>query len=386
MSARALHVMLVNGGLYGGGAEHVIGTLARHLRQDGCRVTVAVVHGGGEVQRELEHEGFEVVSDLAAGASALAAHRRIVQLARERSVDVVHSHDLRSLVDVGLARLRHRGFVHVHTFHFGNYPFVSRKHLLMESTFARVPDQLVAVGNAQRASIIKAMRLSPARIRTIWNGVDRSDAARRTGPAPSVPLIGSMSTLGPQKGVPTLLEAAALLKSRGVPFRLMIVGDGELRPQLEAQRTALGLGTDVEFTGWRNDAVTALLPTFDIFVQSSYWEAMSVVILEAMATRRPIVATTVGENPSVLADGQTALLVPPKDAVALADALAVALENPDLRQRLGDAAYAAYTAGLTGEAMGQRYQTLYRDLLRGGRRPAWIDATATEPPCAGEGA
>ncbi len=384
MPARMPHVMLTNGGLFGGGAEQVIGTLARHLRRCGCRVTVAVIHKGGEVQRDLEADGFEVISQIAAGASGLASHRRVLDLIRERAVDIVHTHDLRSLIDVGLARLRDGSFSHVHTFHFGNYPFVTRKHLVMEGLFARVPDQLVAVGNAQRDSIIRTLRLAPARIRTIWNGVDRKAVAPPLRVVPAVPLIGSMSTLGPQKGVPTLLEAMALLKQRGQRFRLVIVGEGGMRAELETLRTQLGLADCVEFTGWRSDAATALLPTFDIFVQSSYWEAMSVVILEAMACGRPIVATSVGENPSVLKDGETALLVPARNAEALADALARALDDAALRHRLGGAAAADYAASLTGEAMARRYTGLYRETLQARRQPAWIDTTAPDPPATGD--
>ena len=123
----------------------------------------------------------------------------------------------------------------------------------------------------------------------------------------------------------------------------------------------LGLSDCVEFTGWKPDAATTLLPTFDIFVQSSHWEAMSVVILEAMAARRPIVATTVGENAAVLAHEESAILVPPKDAGALAQGLIRVIEDMSLRARLADTAYATYVNRFTGQAMADRYATAYRE-------------------------
>lgn len=363
-SLERMRIMLVNGSLFGGGAEHVIATLARHLRRAGHHVVVAVIHHGGEVKDELVAEGFEVITRIAEGGSALTTSARLKHLIRDRDVDVVHSHDLRSLVDASLCRLQSRRFAHVHTFHFGNYPHLPRKELLLESAFCRIPDRLIAVGNAQRGTLVRAHRLSPARIHTLWNGVDyAAEVSEHAIGSEGLdgPLIGSVSTFGLQKGLPTLLDAAHRLHSRGMRFRLLLVGDGELRAQLEAKARALGIADRVAFTGWQPDAATRLLPTFDIFVQSSHWEAMSVVILEAMAARRPIVATTVGENPFVLKDGVSAILVPPRDAEALAAGLARAIEDKTLRQRLAEAAHDDYRARFTGDAMAQRYVALYHE-------------------------
>jgi glycosyltransferase involved in cell wall biosynthesis len=357
--------MFVNGSLWGGGAERVIGTLARHLRATGHRITIGVIHSGGEVMSELLADGFDVVPNLAEGG---APFRRLHALIEERGIDVVHSHDLRSLVEVAICRLRSRRFAQVHTFHFGNYPHVPRKHLLMEALFARVPDQLVAVGHAQCESIVKALHLPARRIQTIWNGVDwTSRIAPGEAPAGTRgPLIGSVSTIGEQKGLPTLLQSARILRDRGLAFQLVIVGEGPMRPELERMTADLGLSEHVTFTGWKPDAAEALLPTFDIFVQSSYWEAMSMVILEAMAARRSIVATTVGENATVLSHDESAILVPPRDAVALADGLAGLITDPARRQRLADAAHASYTRHFTGKAMAERYAAAYREFARRG--------------------
>jgi glycosyltransferase involved in cell wall biosynthesis len=353
--------MFVNGSLHGGGAEHVIATLARHLRDTGHEVTIATVHDGGEVLEELKAEGHSVVTTGAGPGSSTMLARAI----EDRAVQVVHSHDLRSLIDAGVCRLRKRNFAHMHTFHFGNYPLLPWKHLLMERLAARVPDQLVAVGNVQRASIIKALALPHARIRTLWNGVDyvcRPESAG-TNHRGALPRIGSLSSFGVQKGLPTLLQAAKMVHDRGLRFRLVLVGEGPMRRELESMAAGLGLGDCVEFTGWKPDAAATLLPTLDIFVQSSHWEAMSVVILEAMAARRPIVATTVGENAEILEDGKSAILVPPRDADALAHGLAQAIEDAPLRARLAAAAHETYVHRLTGRAMADRYATAYRECL-----------------------
>lgn len=354
--------MITNGSLYGGGAEHVIATLAVHLRDLGHRVTIGVVHAGGEVLGELTAAGFPVVTTAAWGRASVSRLSRAIE---ELGVEIVHSHDVRSLIDAGLCRLRARRLAHMHTFHFGNYPHLPWKHLLMERLACRFPDALVAVGDAQRSSIVSALGLSDQRITTIWNGVDyhaRPDWSAVTSTA-SVPRIGSVSTFSEQKGLPTLLQAVKILKDRGVRFQLVLVGEGPLRPRLQTMAVEMGLGDSVVFTGWKPDAAATLLPTFDIFVQSSYWEAMSVVILEAMAARRPIVATAVGENPAVLAPGHSAILVPARDAQALAEGLARVIQDSSLRARLAETAYAAYVNQFTGRGMADRYATAYRNCL-----------------------
>lgn len=360
-----LRVMQANGTLFGGGAEHVIGTLARQLRLAGHEVSVAVIGDGGEVRDDLRAEGFDVETGVAGGARGLAAARRLAAAARARDAQIVHTHDPRSLMDAGLARrLRLHPFRHVHTFHFGNYPHLPGKVLAVERLCARLADRLVAVGHEQRAQVAEALWLGDARLTTIWNGVDAQPHPVGTVDAPAdTPVVGSMSTFGVQKGLPVLIDAAALLRDSGRPFRLVLVGDGSLRPELEAQVRRLALDDRVTFTGWRADAATSLLPRFDVFVQSSNWEAMSVVILEAMAAARPIVATTVGENVRVLEHEVSALLVPPRDPHALATALGRVLDDPCLRDTLGRRAQARYQAEFTGLAMAARYMSLYRTIL-----------------------
>ncbi len=362
MSLPGLHVLIVNGSLHGGGAEHVISTLARHLRALRHTVTIGVAHAGGEVMRELEADGFDIVSFGGSWRSAPAALARAVD---ERGIQILHSHDLRSLIDAGRCRLRRRTCAHVHTFHFGNYPSVSWKHWVMEAAAARVPDRLVAVGDAQRRTVVNTLRLPEARIHTIWNGVDHEGGAPDPAPPPADGrlCIGSVCAFFEQKGLPTLLAAASQLRERGLRFRLVLVGEGPLRAELEALVRSLDLSDCVEFTGWRPDAARTLMPTFDIFVQSSYWEAMSVVVLEAMAARRPIVATAVGENAAVLSPDMAGIVVPPRDATALADGLARVLTDVTLRARLADNAYATYMKCFTARTMADRYETTYRECL-----------------------
>jgi glycosyltransferase involved in cell wall biosynthesis len=241
-----------------------------------------------------------------------------------------------------------------------------------------VPDALVCVGHEQAAAICGLYGIPRDRVRVIWNGTDAptpnlAPEVSALLPTDGTPVIGSISTLIPQKGLEDLLQAAALLKQRGKRFLLLIAGQGTLRESLEQRAQSLGVSGEVRFLGWVNDASARALPGCDIFVQSSHWEAMSVVVLEAMAGAKPIVATTVGENARVLANGEDALLVPPRAPGALADALGRVIDDAGLRQRLGATAQTKYRESLTIERMVRNHETLYAELIR---RPATARAHA----------
>jgi glycosyltransferase involved in cell wall biosynthesis len=117
----------------------------------------------------------------------------------------------------------------------------------------------------------------------------------------------------------------------------------------------------VVFTGWIPEAAARAVPAFDVFFQPSRWEAMSIAILEAMAAARAIVATRVGDNPRVLEDGVTGLLVEPGDVAAMAEALA-RLTDSGLRQKLGETASATFAQAFSPEDMIRNYERVYVEL------------------------
>lgn len=146
------------------------------------------------------------------------------------------------------------------------------------------------------------------------------------GIPPGAPLVGSIGRLTAQKGYSTLLEAAAHVRAELPNAHLLIVGEGELRAELERQADKLGLADRAHLTGPRQD-VDELLPAFDLFVSSSLWEGLPTVILESMAAGVPVVATDVSGTRELVRHGVTGLLVPPGDAAALAEAMLQALRQ-----------------------------------------------------------
>ena len=149
------------------------------------------------------------------------------------------------------------------------------------------------------------------------------------GPTPhdGPPRIGSIGRMHANKGYDVLLQAAALLKARGLDFRLTLAGDGPELASLKTQAASLGLADIVAFPGWM-DSPVEVLKTLDLFVLSSRVEPFGLVVIEAMAFGTPVAATDIDGPRDILASGQLGRLVPTNDPDALADAIAGVLADP----------------------------------------------------------
>lgn len=371
---RRTRLLIVNSTLHIGGAEQVAACLAEHLNREGFETVACFLKEPGLIAEQMLRAGIDLVPipGLRVGRRDYLSFLKLRKLIRSRRIEVIHTHDIHGMIDGAACRLTLPGLRFVHTFHYGNYPDRRIRHKFIEGALSRVADALIAVSHSQSAAIRKLYRIPESRIRVIWNGVEEPKSSEV---APTLqweipagtPVIASISTLIKQKGLEHLLEAAALLRNTGERFVLLIAGDGPLRQNLLAQSEALGLQEYVQFLGWVPQASSKVFPLCDIFVQSSLWEAMSIVLLEAMASAKPVVATSVGENPLVMLPGETGLLVPPADPAALAEALRTLLHDPKLRDRMGLAGRARYQELFTVQHMVATHEQLYRELAGASR-------------------
>ena len=367
-----MRALMVNSTLHIGGAERVAACIAQHIDPSKIRMTACYLKEPGTIAEQMQHAGVRIVPipGLKAGRKDYLSFLKLRQLIQTEQIELIHTHDVHGMMDGSACRLTMRSLKHVHTFHFGNYPDLPGRYKKIESLLWRVPDAIVAVGNAQANAIRALYRIPDDRLRVIRNGVEDpsslTDGARRlVMRQPGVPVIASISTLIPQKGLEHLLEAAALLKESGERFQLVIAGEGMLRESLERRANRLAISDSVTFLGWVPQASTQLLPECDIFVQSSLWEAMSVVVLEAMAAAKPMVVTDVGENAFVVEHERSALIVPPANPGALAAALRNLLRHPELASSLADAARRRYEENFRLHNMVAAYERLYCELLDG---------------------
>ncbi len=366
-----IRILVVHSTLHIGGAEEVTANLCSRIDKSKFDVKVCYLKEKGVVGEKIERQGTQVIglskkdNDKTDYFTSLKL-RKIIKL---YDIQLVHSHDVHAFTDCAICKITMPGLKFTHTFHFGNYPQRAQPFRLLERLLWRVPSKLISVSNKQQAGIRKLYGIPENRIMTLWNGVDIETQAaefdiinhyRSLGKV----LIGSINTLIEQKGMFDLLKVAVELKQR-LPgkFVFVIAGDGHLKEPLKREIHSLGLENDVCLLGWVKDASKSFLPHIDIFFQPSLWEAMSMVLLEAMADGKAIVAAGVGETPFILNNNVSGIVVQPADINGMSNALESLVVDESLRQQYGMAAKQHYIESFTAKKMADRYETLYSLLL-----------------------
>jgi glycosyltransferase involved in cell wall biosynthesis len=298
--------------------------------------------------------------------------RQVIRIAaelRRRRVQVVHSYLFHANWFGTLAgRLAGAPVVIVSKRSMDVYPRARERWACRLSN--RLAHRVTAVAEAVREHVHREEGCPREKVVVIPNGVNAdqfgtaasSTAQEVLGAGGDGKVVGTITRLVWKRGHEELLEAAALVAEREPGARLLVVGDGPLRPTLEQKVKERGLEGCVRFLGAVPRAAR-LLPHFDVFVLSSVWEGMSNGLLEAMAAGRPVVATRVGGNPEVVVDGESGLLVPPRDPQAMADAVLRLLREPELACRMGEAARRRVEAEFTLPGMVRRMERLYEELL-----------------------
>lgn len=279
-------------------------------------------------------------------------------------------------------RLRRRGAFHLHN-HFGNS---SCSVAMLASALSGVPYSYTLHGPAElfepmrwridlkiaRAAFVAciswfarsqgmlfAAQEHWERMHVIHCGV-RPALYDRPKPPPGARLL-FVGRLAAIKGLPTLFEALALLRDARPDATLTLIGDGPEREALRRTAERMGLGPAVSFAGYRSqDEVAAALAEADVFVLPSFAEGVPVVLMEAMASCVPVVATRVGGVAELVEDGVSGFLAPPGDVGTLADRIARLLDDPALRVRMGEAGRAMVTAAFDAETEAARLLALLR--------------------------
>ena len=178
------------------------------------------------------------------------------------------------------------------------------------------------------------------------------------------PLIGTIGRLTEQKGQAYLLRAVQQVKAQFPDLRLIIVGDGELRDQLHALAQELDVADNVIFAGWQaHEEALRLLSGFDVFVFPSLWEGFGLVLLEAMALKKAIIASRVSAIPESVIDGRTGLLVQPRQAEQLANAISTLLSDRSLIQRMEAAGYEHLQRNFSVQKMVSATENVYDECL-----------------------
>jgi len=260
---------------------------------------------------------------------------KLYRLFRREKPDIVHTHTAKAGFAGRLAARLAGTPIVIHTFHghvFHGYfnPWKTRLFIFIEQMLAHLSTRIITISPLQRQEILNFGIASPDKILIIPLGFDldpfftcqtgRDWLRAELALGAEVKLVGIVARLTAIKNHHLFFEAAALVHQRCQNVHFVVVGDGELRAELEQYVAALQLERVAHFLGWRQD-MPAIYAGLDLVVLTSNNEGTPVTLIEAQATGCPVVATAVGGVPDIVTDGQTGYLVPPNDAEALAKAI-----------------------------------------------------------------
>jgi len=336
-----------------GGAESVVARLVRASASRG--VECAIVAEPGDLASELDVACYPIRLLERHPLRLPGAVRDVRRALAAFRPDVCHVHNPGMAVVTALAT-RRPALATVHGLPAGDYPRAAR--LLR---WGRLPVVSCGPGvdEALRAEGLRPHRMVPNGVAPAPAPIDRRDVLRAWRLPPQSRLVVGVGRLAAVKNQALAIRA---LPEMPAAVRLILIGEGPERDALEALAARLDVAGRVVFAGTRADA-RAIQAVADVAVSTSTSEGMSLAICEAMADRRPVVATDVRGSREIIDDGRTGLLVPAGDATGFAVAVTRLLDDPALGGRLGAAAAEA-VSGYTETAMVDGYLELYRELAR----------------------
>ncbi|MDR4477169.1 MAG: glycosyltransferase family 4 protein [Nitrospira sp.] len=365
------------GDLWAGAEVHLLALMTHLVRLHGFEWSV-VLFNEGRLADELRKLplSLAVIPESQHGPVALASG--LARVFRQFRPDVVHTHKYKDSI-LGSIVARYTGVPHVvRVVHGMPEPFQGLRNVKMSAYMIadrfvtrRLVDKVIAVSS--EIEQVLGRLYGQGRLVCIHNGIDleavrvttqRADKRKEWGVDGKAILIGTVGRLAPVKGHAVLLEAFRILSQFHPNVVLIFVGDGPLRVELEAEANRMGLGRTVIFSGHQEQSYD-FINMMDVFVLPSLHEGIPMVLLEALALRRPVVASRVGGIPEVLAHSYSGVLVSPNNPEELATAIQSLIENPSKAVAFGSSGRSQVESEFSADLMATRTAEMYRTLRTG---------------------
>lgn len=337
-----------------GGAERIVYQLSSDLKDEFSSVHVASTGGLWESElsaKEIQHHKILDI-DSKNPLTVIKILYSIGQIIKNNEITIVHTHHRMAAFYIRLLKLVHPKLIHVYTAHN------VFKDKLPLYRFALKNAKSVAVGEAVNKNLKEDVVITDSRV--IYNGVVLKETDDQVDEIISYNGIklGCIARLSEQKGLTYLIDAMSLLTIKDI--RLFIVGEGELREELENKVKELDLQDSVIFLGYRKDIVECI-NSFDFLVSSSLFEGLALNVIETFMNGKTMVATNIpGINEVV--NAENGILVPAKDANAMAKAIEKMAIDPRLREKLANQAKKDYENKFSYPLFLGNYRELYREL------------------------
>ncbi|NOZ62199.1 MAG: glycosyltransferase family 4 protein [Calditrichaeota bacterium] len=303
----------------------------------------------------------------------VVAFFKLVRILKKEGVQIIHTHSSKPGMLGRFAASVAGVKVRIHTVQgFAFHEFSDRQKVFLLSLAERlaglVSDKIIFVNNKDYLFARENKLAAEQKLVQIPNGIELNGSVelknirKELGFEDSVKLVGSVGRLWKQKAPQYFILAIPEVIEKHPQARFVLTGDGPLERELRELAAKLGVEKYVRFLGWRKDA-KRVLAEYDVFVQTSLWEGLSLSIMEAMAAAKPVVASDIKGNNELVVDGKTGFLVPPKQPKDLADKINFLLDQPALRKKMGAAGRLRMEKNFAIEQVADKIENLYLTLI-----------------------
>jgi glycosyltransferase involved in cell wall biosynthesis len=355
-----------------GGLEKVLASIVLSLDKNSYDVQVWCLSVGGDVADELTEKGITV---RILGKESYNNPWQVLTLAclfRRERFHIIHTHGYFAGTFGRLAAILANVPVIITHVHSTYYEY-SRRNLMIERILSVFTDCIVCISRSVQKFVVENENIRVERTRIIYNAIefqsnglsieDKGEKRTSLGISPQDVVVIIVASLTSNKGHHVLLKAFDKVHRKNPFLKLIIVGEGPLRMELQEEASASRIESDVIFTGLRKD-VPELLGISDIFVLPSISrEGLGIALIEAMAMSLPVIGSDIGGIPEVIENHVNGFLVPPGNADRLTHAIETLVSDPDLRKRMGRQGRKIYEQKFTLPKMIQQIEDLYDQLL-----------------------
>lgn len=368
-----------SGAEYGGGSTYLL-TLMDAIRNHGGEAHFACTPGLTlEAVNRADYRAFPVpaMQREINPYRDLRAILQLIKIIRRGKYELVHTHTSKggflgrlAAKTAGVPVVFHT--VHGFAFHEQSSRVSQKLYVTLEKIAACCCHRIISVNHEDRLKAIELGITSLGKIITIQNGIntapfdkvfDRLQVRKKLAVKEDEFLVGTVARLAPQKAPLDFVHAAAHVCSQRQDVKFIMVGDGPLHEQTEQLVDKLNLGDRIILAGYRTD-IPELLSAMDVFVLTSLWEGLPISLLEAMAMRKPVVATDIKGSREVVSNGETGWLVPPRDPVATGDRIIQILSRWDEAHHMGSRGRELVDQVFNASIMTEKTLAAYNELLR----------------------
>lgn len=362
-------------GIFGG--ETVLLSLAKESSASGIKPIIGVLRNSEnphtEIAERAHEKGIENVIFPCNGRLDIKSIREIRKLLLNRKIDIIHSHDYKSDFYALMASLKLKVYRIATCHNWNTFNQRLKWYSRIDKYLLRFFDLVIAVSPLVKKELVEnGIKSNKAQI--ISNGVNldefdcnasvNKDSLRsQLGIPNNCTIIGCVGRLSPEKGFEYFIHAAKIVLRDYPRTCFLIIGEGPEKEKLCGLSASLGIGENTFFAGLRGD-VAALYRIMDVFAVTSLYEGLPMVLLEAMASQRPVVSTNVGGIPQLIEDRFNGLLVEPGNVIELADSIKLLLADKKQAELFSKRSYTKVVKEFSSRAMADNYHKSYLNLLK----------------------